>query len=385
MRRVAFLFLLAAGLAVPPRPSRAVDLKPGDILVADYGADAVILIDPGQQPALQTIVFQGPPLQAPRGVALDAAGRILVADENAGAVFRIDPGSRKVTATYSGPPLKKPYAIALNAAGLILVTDEGTGNVVSIDPQGPKLQVVCPKRLFQHPFGIALALNGDLVVADYGSGTGDLVRLSSAIDGCPANLSVQLQNPNGVATNAAGNYYVADTGAKKVVLVDGKTGAASPVSQSKLFQGLRGIALQDGGGLLVADYVAGAVFQVDPQSGAVTRTFKGGWLKNPNGVAVVSGQGPPSGSSFSRKDGVYVWTIDAGDLARYATALTLAGFMNELVAKAGAEQVKDLVLLLQADDGFWWRKIQALASTGATIQGKPDPGGSFQILSVSQV
>jgi sugar lactone lactonase YvrE len=384
MRRVVSLILLAACLAAPARQSRAVDLKPGDILVADYGADAVILIDPGKEPALQTVVFQGPPLKGPRGVALDAAGGVLVADETAGAVFRIDPASPKVTATYSGPPLKKPYGIALNAAGLILVTDDGTGNLVSIDPQGPKLQAVCPKRLFQHPYGIALALNGDLVVADYGSGTGDLVRLSSATAGCPSTLSVQLQNPNGVVTDAAGDYYVSDRGAKNVVLVDAKNGAGIPVSQSKLFQGLRGIALQSDGGLLVADYVAGAVFQVDQKSGEVTRTFKGGWLKNPNGVAVVSGQGPPSRSSFTVKDGVYVWTIDAADLARYSTPLDLAGFMNQLVAKAGEEQVKDLVLLLQADDGLWWKKIQGFKATGATIQGKPEPGGKFQILSVSQ-
>ena len=134
----------------------------------------------------------------------------------------------------------------------------------------------------------------------------------------------------------------------------------------------------------VADYVAGAVFQVDPKSGEVTRTYKGGWLKNPNGVAVVSGQGPPSGSSFKVEDGVYIWKLAAADLARYSTPLDLAGFMNELVARAGQPQVKDLVVLLQANDGFWWKKIEGLKATGATVQGKPDASGTFQILSVSQ-
>lgn len=369
--------------------------EPGDIIVADTIADAVILIEPsvtrnGQ--ARQTILFQGPPLLRPRGVVLDAAGDVLVADELAGAVFKITGG--QVQAKYGTAPLEKPYGITLDAAEKIYVTDIGTGRLVSIDPRSGVTQLVCGNLRFQAPRGLAFSADGtQLAVADYSAlphdhkgnveTLGALVRV--ILDGCETEppLTVNVQNPNGVARDAGGNYDVSLQSASEIVHIDA-TGNVSPLSSASQFQGPRGLALGLEDQILLADYVAGTVFEVDPQSGEVTRTFAGVLLRGPNDVAVMAGSSPPSNSTFAVEDGdLYVWQITAIDLITDDTPLTLAALMNRLVFEAGEPQVRDLVEILTANNDFWWFEIQRFQQQGARIEGRFTSPDSFEITSVS--
>ncbi len=362
----------------------------GDLVVADTIADAVILIEPGvteNGKARQTILFQGPPLLRPRGVVLDATGNILVADELAGVVFKITGG--QVAATYDTAPLNEPYGITLDATGMIYVTDTGTGRLVRINPQNGVTETVCRNQRFRAPRCLAFSTDGEgLAVADYSAlpqgqegnveTLGALVRLNLA--SCETEPPVAVQNPNGVARNADGNYDVSLQSAGEIDLVDAATGDVSIVSQAPQFQGLRGLALGPEGAIFAADYVAGAVFEMDPASGEVTRTFTGGWLKGPNDVAVVA-EGTRSESTFAPEGGNYVWLITAADLTTEDTPLALAGLMNQLVFDAGEPQVPDLVLVLTANNDFWWFEIQSYAQQGARIEGtSPD---AFEITSVT--
>ncbi len=370
-------------------------LTPGDIVVADTIADALILIEPGvteDGKARQTILYQGAPLARPRGVVLDAAGNILVADEVAGVVFKITGG--KVAAKYGTAPLEKPYGITLDAAGKIYVTDAGTGKLVSIDPHSGVTELVCGNLLFEAPRGLAFSANYErLVVADYSalprSRKGNVQTLGALVSVTLASCKtkpVELRNPNGVARDASdcddSGYYVSLQSAGKIDLVDatGAVSIVSIVSQASQLQGPRGLALGPGGAILVADYVAGAVFEVDPKSHKVKRTFKGGWLKGPNDVAVVGP--PPSRSTFAIEDDHYVWQITAADLASEGTLFRLAGLMNRMVYEAGPPQVPDLVLILTSNNDRWWFEIQRYAREGARIEGQPS-NDVFEITSVS--
>ena len=378
MLRTTVPWMILAALSLPAAEPLW-GFEPGDLLVADTIAVAVVLIEPSvtrNGEARQTILFQGTPLARPRGVALDAAGDVLVTDELAGVVFKIAGG--QVVARLGTPPLEEPYGITLDVAGKIYVTDTGTGRLVRIDPQNGVTELVCGNLSFGAPRGLAFNADGtQLAVADY---SGALVRVNLAA--CNTEPPVVLQNPNGVALDAGGNDDVSLQSAREIVRVD-SAGNVSTVSQASQLQGPRGLALGLAGEIFLADYVAGAVFEIDPQTGAVTRQFTGFPLRGPNDVAVVNGDSPPSGSTFAVEDGAYVWQITSVDLITDDTALALAALMNRLVFEAQQPQVPDLVLILTADNDLWWFEIQRFRQQGARIEGQFMSSGDFEITSVS--
>jgi hypothetical protein len=331
-----FLVFLAVAFlaAVPARPG--VELREGNILVADAVAKAVILIepnvtDPKTGKARQTVVYQG--LNNPRSLAVDSQGHILVVDEGAGAVYVIDPMTEsqdppKIVRTYNASLIQQPYGLAQSAPGeapLIYVTlgsggfnpQEPKNLFASIDPASGVAQKVCPNVYFQAARDLAVTATTALV-ADYGAAPGNqplgnprpnevenrsrLVKVDlAACTQTDLLCSQLLQRASGVAIAGDGNYYVSDEAGKQILSVNATNGACQVLSKQPQYQGPREIALQSDGKVVMADYVAGRVFVVDPHDGEIVRTFAGGWLKGPNGVFVVGGDTPPppiSGSTL---------------------------------------------------------------------------------------
>jgi hypothetical protein len=126
-------------------------------------------------------------LQWPTGVGVDAAGDVYIADSDANALRRVTPGGAITTvAVGSG------WSVAVDAAGNAY-TAVPSGNVV---------------------FRIAPDGKTTVVAGVYEAGYSG--------DGGPAT-SAQLNNPWGVALDAAGSIYIADAGNHRVrkVAVDG--------------------------------------------------------------------------------------------------------------------------------------------------------------------
>ena len=194
-------------------------------------------------------------------IVFDPAGNMYIGENDVTLVrkrtpageFSIYAGAFKVPGNNDGPAAEarfvRPRGLAIDRAGNIFVADEASNIIRKITPDG-KVTTLAGKA-------------GEKGSQD---GVGAEARFSS---------------PRGLATDAAGNLYVADTNNHlvrkvtpdgKVTTVAGKAGEAGfvdgPASVAR-FAGLRAAVVDTNGHLLVSDETNGAVRSIGPD-GTVT-------------------------------------------------------------------------------------------------------------------
>jgi sugar lactone lactonase YvrE len=148
----------------------------------------------------------------PQGMALDAAGNLFIADNGNNRVRKVTTDGLIVTVAYysdsiQGPnyDLRNPSAVAVDAVGDLFIADTGNAYISEINPYGVLTMFVGPQYLRTTGY------SGD--------------------DGAATNAS--LSAPDGVAIDASGNLYIADTGngrIRKVTNTQGPSLALSDVS-----------------------------------------------------------------------------------------------------------------------------------------------------------
>lgn len=227
----------------------------------------VPVFEPGWPAAVRTIAgdgvsgdADGPAERArfrdPFGIAAAADGTIYVSDAH--RIRRIAPGGLVSTLAGSGEAgfadgpgaaarFDTPSALAIDAAGTLYVADTGNHAIRCVAPDGRVTTLAGTgepgladgpgaSARFNGPVGIALDPSGRLVVADTYN---DRIRAigpdgrvetmaggprSGPLDG--QAHEVAFDTPAGVATDAAGVVYVADTGGDRVARLD-RTGVVS--------------------------------------------------------------------------------------------------------------------------------------------------------------
>ena len=259
----------------------------GKVYVSDTGANVLAALTNGATTAvagsLSAFGEHGDGGQAvsaslyrPGGTAEDAKGDIFIADSGdnvvrevtAAGVIRRFAGTGIAGLGLAGPvpfpaalsSLDRPQNVAVNAQGVVFIADTYNNRVVKVTPQG---QVT------------AVAGNGK---AGY-SGDGRLAAFA------------ELNEPTGVAVDAKGNLYIADSSNNVIRRVDAKTGiittVAGNVAADKASDGLggfsgdggpatgaqlnepQGVALDGAGDLFIADTFNNAVREVTP-AGAIS-------------------------------------------------------------------------------------------------------------------
>ena len=285
-------------------------------------------------------------LNNPYGVVVDADGNLFVADVSNHRVRRIDPGGQISTVAgtgtqgYSGDGgpatsamLSYPYGVAVDADGNLFIADTYNHRVRRVDAGG-QISTVAGTGSFgyagdggpavsarlAYPHGVAVDAAGNLFIADNNNhrvrrvdaggqistvaGTG---TAGYAGDGGPA-VSARLQNPVGVAVDAAGNLSIADTGNHRVRRVDaggqiqtvagtgtgGSEGDGGPAT-SAMLNSPTGVAVDAAGNLFIADYNNNRVRRVDA-SGQIS-TVAG------TGTQGYSGDGGPATSAMLNRPG----------------------------------------------------------------------------------
>jgi streptogramin lyase len=335
LKRIRPIALLLLGLTLAS-VARAVELRPGDILLTDSRRDTVLRVDPVTGD--RTLVSgsdrgTGPHFEYPLGMALHPDGRIFLADQNRRAIVVIDPatGDRTDFAAASvgtGTRLRSPKHLAFHPSGYFAVGDAGLDAVVRMDLEGRRTiltpRVVRGSPQLKNPIGVAFDAEGFLLLIDNNrralfrvdpaTGARD-VRSSPSVGSGP-----QWLNPAGIALEASGHAVISDRDFG-VWRVDPVSGARATVSSNEIGEGPDwlqpfSIGVEFDGNLLVIDRNQRALLRVDPKSGdrvvlSSETVGQGVVMLRPRHLTIVPGapSRPPSPTTLAIGAAVLVATV----------------------------------------------------------------------------
>lgn len=237
----------------------------GNVYISDTNNNRIRKVSVGG--TIQTIAGTGTPgfsgdgglatlaqLNAPGGLAVDAANNVYVADRLNRRIRRISPSGIITTVAGNGPCcasgdggpainayLDGPMAVAFDSVGSLYVADPPANVIRKISAAGTITTVAGngangfrgdngPAVVAElgEPQGVAVDPSGDIFISDWvnnrirmvgldgtiitvaGGGSGCPTETNSIGDGCPAT-SASLYEPEGLAADTSGNVYVADS------------------------------------------------------------------------------------------------------------------------------------------------------------------------------
>jgi uncharacterized repeat protein (TIGR01451 family) len=282
--------------------------SPGWVVSTLAGTDRGFVDGPGTVARFST----------PRSVNLDAAGNLYVADHTNSCIRKISPSGIVSTLAGSGSAgfadgtgataqFSGPDGVAVDAGGNVFVADAGNNCIRKITPAGVVSTYAGNNRIqgyldgasgvaeFSGPYGVAVDVSGNVFVADLGNtvirkitpgGTVSTLAGSGtqgSADG--TGTAAQFHNPNGVATDAAGNVYVTDRGnflVRKITPAgvvttlagSGSAGFADGTGVAANFEGPTGPCVDAAGNVYIADIGNNRIRKITP-AGLVS-TIAGG-------------------------------------------------------------------------------------------------------------
>jgi sugar lactone lactonase YvrE len=269
-------------------------------------------------------------LSNPLGVAVGPTGTVYVADAGNNRVRAIDGGGRIVTVVGTGTAgfagdgsaaasarLNAPSGIAVDAAGVLYIADAGNNRVRKVDASGVITTVAgsgvagssgdgasAIAAQLSGPLGVTIDAAGNLFIADEGNSRIRKVNLAGIITTVAGNgvagstgdggqaAQASLNHPRGVAVDNAGTIYIGDTRnirVRRVTLAGvistfagtgnrGFTGDGGPATQAQM-RAPHGLAMDPLGNLLLADY----------GNNEIRRITAGGIITTVAGIATPSG------------------------------------------------------------------------------------------------
>jgi sugar lactone lactonase YvrE len=277
----------------------------------------------------------------PFGIVAAPDGTIFVAD--AGHSDRIRRVARDGVVSTVASGFRTPSGLALAPDGTLYVADTGNHAIRRVDPDGSVSTLAgdgtpgyadgpTHQARFNGPIGIAVARDGRIFVSDTYN---DRIRVIG-VDGTVTTLagsgqpgmddgladSASFDTPTGLAFDARGILYVADTGNRVVRSVDMNGHVSTPAwaHGDGLFRPL-GLAVGPGNEIYVADE-GGRITEI--RSDGAIRTIAGAGVGFRDGSGATAQFRRPSGIALRRPGQLVV--ADAGNaLVREVTATSQTG------------------------------------------------------------
>jgi tripartite motif-containing protein 71 len=261
----------------------------GNVYVADSGNHRIQKLSPTGQP-LSRWGSKGSgrgQLATPLGVAIDAQGNIYVADSGNHRIQKLSSSGQPLAewgSRGSGPgQFTVPVGVAVDAQGNIYVADAGNSRIQQLSPTGEPLaqwgtfaahsgqplgsasfaEQYLARQGLTFPTSVAIDTHGRVYVAQRDhrvqklSPTGQV--LAEWGTGSSGSEPGQFDGPKGVAVDAQGNIYVADTGNSRIQLLSpgghalAQWGTDSRGSEPGQFDRPEGVAVDARGNIYIAD------------------------------------------------------------------------------------------------------------------------------------
>lgn len=369
-------------------PAKAVAAPNGDVYIIDTANYRIRRV--AANGAISTIAGTGQPgfgaegdlassaqLNFPRDLVVEPNGSILVLDTNNNRLRRFTPGGRMTTVAGSGvlgfygdsqpatvAQFASPWGLAVDRAGNIYIADTMNDRIRKITPDGTVTTIAGQTgsgfsgdngpagfARLSKPTGLAVDAAGNLYIADTGNHRVRRISPQGVIttyagtgtagfsgDAGPA-AQAQLNMPESLAIDAAGNLYIADTGNHRVRQVspqgiittvagsDPGAGDNGPAASALLFQP-SGAVFDASGNLYVADTLNHRVRRIgrDGNITAVAGTGSPGYSGD-NGFAARAQLNQPNGLAFDSAGNLYIADTGNHVIRRVASGLidTVAG------------------------------------------------------------
>ncbi len=328
--------------------------------------------------------FDGPLATArflyPSGIASDAAGNVYVLEWSWGGVRKVSPSGRVTTlaglaGSYGGADGRGPIArfyypdgIAASASGVVYVADTGNHAIRRVLPTGEVTLFAGATGVggiadgeagvarFYAPRGVVVDAAGTLYVADTDNHTIRKITPTGVVSTLAGEAGsygtangdgseARFQRPQGVAIDAGGNVYVADTGnhtirkitpAGEVTTLAGipmSPGSRDGDAAQALFRAPTALTVDGAGNVLVAD-TGNVTVRLVSTSGVVS-TLAGSALQRGNADGAGSDARFASPSGIALEPGGTFVISDSRSVRRMTAAGVVSTVTGETDAPAG--------------------------------------------------
>ncbi len=231
-------------------------------------------------------------LSDPRGIAVDGQGDIFVVDTGNRRIDEFSPDGKAVREIGQGGAgdgqFDEPVAAVVNPDGELVVLDSISGWISRFSTSGAFLgKFAGPSVGFYHPRGIAIDASGNYYVANTGSAQVDVFNSAGALvrrvnDASPGRQPLQ---PVGVAVAPDGSLFMSDVGNFLLVRFDPRFAEAQTwaLPPSDSVHGPQ-LALNPVGDLYVSDPTNHRVIHLGPDGPAIDQLGADGQLSLPVGI-----------------------------------------------------------------------------------------------------
>jgi trimeric autotransporter adhesin len=311
-------------------------------------------------------------LNSPNKVAVDSAGNLYIADADNHRIRKVAPDGVITTVAGNGTSgyggdggqasfaqLNSPNNAAVDSAGNLYIADADNHRIRKVAPDGVIITFAgdgnkghsgdggqAASARINRPTAVAVDSSGNLFIADTENHRIREVATDGVITTVAGNgksgfsgdgglaISAQLDRPDGVAVDAAGNLYITDMGNARIRKVSpagvittvaggdwvlGSTiGDGGPATSARLWRPV-GIAVDSAGNLYIADTQHNRIRKVTPAGIITTVAGNGGGNYSGNGrKATKVGLSFPAGVAVDAADNLYI-TARFNDSVRKVT------------------------------------------------------------------
>jgi sugar lactone lactonase YvrE len=365
----------------------AVDTS-GNLYVADSGNDLIRKITPARVVSILAGSAGTPDsidgtgsaarFDYPIGIAADTSGNLYVADTDNSTVRKITPagvvstlagsanfGRGSADGSGSAASFNDPEGITADAAGNLFVADSGNDTIRMITSAGVVSTFAGTAGTpgstngtgaaagFNYPVGIAVDSSGNLYIADSGNDTirkitsAGVVSTLAGTAGTPGSANgtgatASFNAPTGIAVDAGGNLYVADTGNSTIRKITpagvvttiagtaGTPGSADGTGLAASFYFPRGITVDTGGNLYIADSGNETIRKITSAGVVSTLAGTAGTPGAADGTGSAASFASPQGITLDSAGNLYVADINNNTIRK----ITPAGVVTTIIGSS---------------------------------------------------